>query len=73
MAMVDETIVEVVSDWIDNAYTKGRTATVFFCVSVQHAEKMTQYLKQYGISSAVITGETPSKERSQTLADFESV
>ena len=72
VAMVDETIIEVVSDWIDNAYTKGRTATVFFCVSVLHAEKMTQYLKQYGISSAVITGETPSKERSQTLADFES-
>ena len=72
VAMVDETIIEVVSDWIDNAYTKGRTATVFFCVSVLHAEKMTQYLKQYGISSAVITGETPNKERSQTLADFES-
>ena len=72
VAMVDETIIEVVSDWIDNAYTKGRTATVFFCVSVLHAEKMTQYLKQYNISAAVITGETPSKERSQTLADFES-
>ena len=72
VAIVDETIIEVVSDWIDNAYTKGRTATVFFCVSVLHAEKMTQYLKQYGISSAVITGETPNKERSQTLADFES-
>tara|TARA_R100001086_G_scaffold248006_1_gene183823 strand:- start:302 stop:1966 length:1665 start_codon:yes stop_codon:yes gene_type:complete len=72
VAMVDETIIEVVSDWIDNAYTKGRTATVFFCVSVLHAEKMTQYLKQYGISSAVITGETPNKERGQTLADFES-
>jgi len=72
VAMVDETIIEVVSDWIDNAYTKGRTATVFFCVSVLHAEKMTQYLKQYNISAAVITGETPSKERSQTLADFEA-
>jgi DNA repair protein RadD len=72
VAMVDETIVEVVSDWIDNAYTKGRTATVFFCVSVLHAQKMTQYLKQYGISAAVITGETPIKERNQTLVDFEA-
>ena len=72
VAMVDETIIEVVSDWIDNAYTKGRTATVFFCVSVLHAQKMTQYLKQYDIKAAVITGETPSKERSQTLYDFES-
>ena len=72
VAMVDETIVEVVSDWIDNAYSKGRTATVFFCVSVLHAQKMTQYLKQYGIKAAVVTGETPSSERDEILADFES-
>ena len=34
VAMVDDTILQVINDWIDNAYTKGRTATVFFCVSV---------------------------------------
>lgn len=72
VAMVDTTIIEVLNDWIDNAYTKGRTATVFFCVSVLHAEKMTQYLKQYNISAACVTGETPSQQRDQILADFES-
>ena len=72
VAMVDETIIEVVSDWIDNAYSKGRTATVFFCVSVLHAQKMTQYLIQYGIKAAVVTGETPNSERDEILADFES-
>jgi len=72
IAMVDETIIEVISDWIDNAYTKGRTASVFFCVSVLHAQKMTQYLQQHGINAAVITGETPNQERDNILADFES-
>ncbi len=72
IAMVDETIIEVISDWIDNAYTKGRTASVFFCVSVLHAQKMTQYLQQHGISAAVVTGETPNQERDKILADFES-
>ena len=72
IAMVDETIIEVISDWIDNAYTKGRTASVFFCVSVLHAQKMTHYLQQHGISAAVITGETPNLERDKILADFES-
>ena len=72
VAMVDETIIEVINDWIDNAYTKGRTASVFFCVSVLHAHKMAQYLEQYGIASAVVTGETPNQERDQILADFES-
>ena len=33
---------------------------------------MTQYLKQYGIKAAVVTGETPSSERDEILADFES-
>jgi len=72
IAMVDETIIEVISDWIDNAYTKGRTASVFFCVSVLHAQKMTQYLQQHGINAAVVTGETPNQERDKILADFES-
>ena len=72
IAMVDETIIEVISDWIDNAYTKGRTASVFFCVSVLHAQKMTQYLQQHNINAAVITGETPNQERDKILADFES-
>jgi DNA repair protein RadD len=72
IAMVDETIIEVISDWIDNAYTKGRTASVFFCVSVLHAQKMTQYLKQHGINAAVVTGETPNQDRDKILADFES-
>jgi|TARA_R110002020_G_scaffold17455_3_gene61293 DNA repair protein RadD len=71
VAMVDETIIEVINDWIDNAYTKGRTASVFFCVSVLHAHKMTQYLQQYGINAAVVTGETPNPERDKILADFE--
>jgi len=71
VAMVDETIIEVINDWIDNAYTKGRTASVFFCVSVLHAAKMTQYLQQYNIKAELITGETPNDKRDQILQDFE--
>ena len=33
---------------------------------------MTQYLMQYGIKAAVVTGETPNQERDKILADFES-
>ena len=70
IAMVDTTIIEVVNDWIDNAYTKGRTATVFFCVSVLHAEKMTQCLKTYGIMAECVTGETPKEKREDVLEKF---
>ena len=70
VAMVDDTILQVINDWIDNAYTKGRTATVFFCVSVLHAEKMTQCLKNYGIMAECVTGETPKEKREDILERF---
>ena len=70
IAMVDDTILQVINDWIDNAYTKGRTATVFFCVSVLHAEKMTQCLKTYGIEAECVTGETPKDKREDVLERF---
>ena len=70
IAMVDDTILQVINDWIDNAYTKGRTATVFFCVSVLHAEKMTQCLKNYGIMAECVTGETPKEKREDILEKF---
>ena len=70
IAMVDDTILQVINDWIDNAYTKGRTATVFFCVSVLHAEKMTQCLKTYGIEAECVTGETPKDKREDVLKRF---
>ena len=70
VAMVDDTILQVINDWIDNAYTKGRTATVFFCVSVLHAEKMTQCLQNYGIVAECVTGETPKEKREDILERF---
>ena len=71
VAMIDETITEIISDWLESAYTKGRTATVFFCVSVLHALKMTSFLQAQGIAAACVTGETPKAEREQILQDFE--
>ena len=72
IAMEDHTIVQIIDDWIDKAFSKGRTSTVFFCVTVAHAYKMCMYLKKSGIKAAAITAETPAKERVQILEDFES-
>ena len=70
--MDDKTIVAIINDWLDKAYTKGRTASVFFCVSVLHAMKMNMHLQKHGIESRLLTGETPGEERKQILEDFES-
>ena len=71
LALVDATIVAIINDWLEKAYLKGRTSTVFFCVSVLHAEKMNYFLKQHGINSACITAETPTELRNRYLDQFE--
>jgi len=71
LAMDDQTMLAIVTDWIDKAYSKGRTSTVFFCVTVEHANKMYSYLKDAGISAAVITAETPLDLRKEYLEKFE--
>ena len=56
LAIVDQTMYAIINDWIDKAYTKGRTSTVFFCVSVLHAQKMAMFLRNHGIVTRVSDG-----------------
>ena len=72
LAINEPLMLEIFNDWMDKAYLKGRTATVFFCVSVLHAEKMCLFLKEQGIKAEVVTGTTPTKERERILNNFES-
>jgi len=71
LALNEPLMLDIFNDWMDKAYLKGRTATVFFCVSVLHAEKMCLFLKEQGIKADVVTGTTPAKERERILHDFE--
>jgi len=72
VVMNEPLIMEIFNDWMDKAYLKGRTATVFFCVSVLHAEKMCLFLQEQGIKAEVVTGDTPTKDRERILKEFDS-
>ena len=71
LAMEDQTMLAIVGDWVDKAYSKGRLSSVFFCITVAHANKMCMYLRNAGVEAAVVTAETPSEERKKILEDFE--
>ena len=71
LAMEDQTMLAIIDDWIEKAYSKGRLSSVFFCVTVAHANKMCMFLRHAGIEAAVITAETPSEIREKLLEDFE--
>ena len=72
LAMEDQTMLAIVADWIDKAYSKGRLSSVFFCITVAHANKMCMYLRDAGVEAAVVTAETPAEERKKILEDFEN-
>ena len=71
LAISDKTIYNIIQDWLEKAYLKGRTSTVFFCVTVLHAQKMCMFLRRSGIRAAFVTGETPKAERQSILDSFE--
>jgi DNA repair protein RadD len=45
---------------------------LFFCAGVQHAEHVAEVLRQQGVASECVTGETPKKERERILTDFKA-
>lgn len=61
-----------VKDWKTKAYDKGRRSNCFFAVSVAHAEMIQAAVLELGIPCGLVTGETPSDERADTLAAFEA-
>ena len=71
LAMEDQTMLASIDDWIEKAYSQGRLSSVFFCVTVAHANKMCMFLRHARIEAAVITAETPSEIREKILEDFE--
>ena len=72
LAMEDQVMLAIIADWIDKAYSKGRLSTVFFCVTVAHANKMCLLLQNAGIEAAVVTANTPNDERADILERFEN-
>lgn len=59
---------------IDNWQEHGidRKSSVFFCVSILHAEMVAEELLRRGVLCPVVTGMTPMSERADALARFAS-
>jgi superfamily II DNA or RNA helicase/HKD family nuclease len=53
----------VVNEWRRLASDAGRSRAIVFCVSVAHAEFMTDWLNRAGLPAACVVGSTPSDER----------
>jgi DNA repair protein RadD len=49
-----------------------RKAWLVFCTGVQHAEHIASVLRQNGVMTECVLGETPKKERERIIADFKA-
>jgi DNA repair protein RadD len=53
-------------------YGEYRKSWIIFCAGVTHTRRVTEKLKERGITADCVTGETPPGERKQILDDFRS-
>lgn len=49
-----------------------RKSWIVFCASVAHAEHVHQVLNESSVSAAIVTGETPARERDEIICQFKS-
>jgi len=60
----------VVRAWMAKALE--RKSTLVFCVDLEHVFGLTATFRRFGIDSRFVTGDTPKKERSDTLEAFKN-
>tara|TARA_R110000787_G_scaffold186582_3_gene298311 strand:- start:680 stop:2071 length:1392 start_codon:yes stop_codon:yes gene_type:complete len=58
----------IVQEWQEKA---GNRKTVVFCSTVVHAQDVCDEYRRANVRTELLTGETPSEERKQTLHDLE--
>ena len=54
------------------AYGRQRKSWLIFCTGVNHAEKMAEIIAEHNITTATITGATPTDERDYILERFKA-
>ena len=67
----DHLIDSALTEWERLAFMQGRKSTVFFCVSVLHAQLVSEDLLRRGYDVPIISGTTPQKERDKILTAFD--
>lgn len=69
-ARAEGLVAKAIDEW--QRLAVGRHATIFFAVSVAHAELILSELARRGLPAPLVTGETPAGLRKATLERFEA-
>lgn len=70
-ASMDERLIDaMLKEWREHAVDKGRKHTLFFCVSVAHAEMVQTALGMIGYDIPLVTGKTSDEDRDRINEEF---
>jgi len=68
----DKLIIAAVTEAATIIMAEERKSVVFFCVDVEHCEKVSKVLSAVGIEAPVVTAKTPPFKRTQIVKEFKS-
>ena len=68
---VDDLVLSAVNEWYQTGYKQGRKSSVFFAVSIAHAEMISTALFRLGIRAPMVTGTTKADIRAKILEQFD--
>ncbi len=66
----DEINASIAKEIVDTGVAQGRRSWLVFCITVDHATRMRDLIRDLGISCEMICGETPTAERRRIIGAF---
>lgn len=66
----DSVVSEAIREAVDIIRSEQRRSAVFFCVDIEHCEKVSYELQKHNIYAPFITGKTNQLERDRLIKDF---
>jgi DNA repair protein RadD len=63
---------QAVSDAMQHIRLHNRKHSIWFCVDVEHCNRVSRELRLHGVNAPAITASTPHRERDRVAADFKS-
>ncbi len=66
----DDLVMASLDEW--ESLAKDRHSSLFFCVSVAHAENVVRHLRMRGVTTELVTGETADGDRKRAIEKYKA-
>jgi len=68
----DQIVTDAVSEAVRLLKAEGRKAVIFFCVDIEHCQRVNFELQKHGIHAPIVTSKTKQRDRDKIVRDFKA-